>query len=195
MMAESGRATARRIAAYIAGRRGARSAGRGRRHGASVPRRLARRRDRRRRRAGRPHRARDRRRVEAAGGGRRCFSGAPPAAPFAALANGTLAHCLDFDDTYIGAVTHTSAPVWAATLALGEELGADEGAMLRAFVAGFETASRLGRGLGEAVTAHGFTAPACSAASAPPPPRPPCSGSTRTRRSTRSARRRRKPAA
>src|SRR5262245_14976122 len=47
-------------------------------------------------------------------------------APFAALANGTLAHCLDFDDTHIGATTHTSAPVWAATLAVGEEIGASE---------------------------------------------------------------------
>jgi 2-methylcitrate dehydratase PrpD len=82
--------------------------------------------------------------------------GGTAAAPFAALANGTLAHCLDFDDTHIGAVTHTSAPVWAATLALGEELGADEGTMLRAYVAGFETASRLGLGLGEVVTAHGW---------------------------------------
>jgi 2-methylcitrate dehydratase PrpD len=77
------------------------------------------------------------------------------AAPFAALANGTLAHCLDFDDTYVKAITHTSAPVWAATLALGEEIGADEAAMLSAFVAGFETAARIGSGLGEAVTARG----------------------------------------
>src|SRR5215471_10838727 len=83
------------------------------------------------------------------------FGGRSPA-PFAALANGTLAHCLDFDDTYVPAVTHTSAPVWAATLALGEEVGADETAMLRAFVAGFETASRLGDRLGEAVTARGW---------------------------------------
>src|SRR5439155_22423260 len=73
-----------------------------------------------------------------------------------ALANGTLAHCLDFDDTYVRAITHTSAPVWAATLALGEEIGADEAAMLSAFVAGFETAARIGSGLGEAVTARGW---------------------------------------
>src|SRR5439155_763024 len=72
------------------------------------------------------------------------------------LANGTLAHCLDFDDTYVKAVTHVSAPVWAATLTVGEEVGADEAAMLSAFVAGFETASRLGSGLGEAVTARGW---------------------------------------
>lgn len=83
------------------------------------------------------------------------FGGAA-AAPFAALANGTLAHCLDFDDTYVKAVTHTSAPVWAATLALGEELGADEGALLAAFVTGFEVAARIGSGLGEAVTARGW---------------------------------------
>ena len=90
------------------------------------------------------------------GGSTVLYGGRGAAAPFAALANGTLAHCLDFDDTHIGAVTHTSAPVWAATLALGEETGADETAMLRAYVAGFETASRLGRGLGEVVTARGW---------------------------------------
>ena len=78
------------------------------------------------------------------------------AAPFAALANGTLAHCLDFDDTYVAAVTHVSAPVWAAVLALGEETDADENAMLAAFVTGFEVASRAGSGLGEAVTARGW---------------------------------------
>jgi 2-methylcitrate dehydratase PrpD len=82
--------------------------------------------------------------------------GAAAAAPFAALANGTLAHCLDFDDTYVRAITHTSAPVWAATLALGEEIGANEAAMLSAFVTGFETAARIGSGLGEAVTARGW---------------------------------------
>src|SRR5258707_4593276 len=86
----------------------------------------------------------------------RVLFGGTAAAPFAALANGTLAHCLDFDDTYVKAITHTSAPVWAATLALGEEIGADEAAMLSAFVAGFETAARIGSGLGEAVTARGW---------------------------------------
>jgi len=89
-------------------------------------------------------------------GGATVLFGAPAAAPFAALANGTLAHCLDFDDTYVAAVTHVSAPVWAAVLALGEETGADETAMLAAFVTGFEVASRVGAGLGEAVTARGW---------------------------------------
>ena len=82
--------------------------------------------------------------------------GAPMAAPFAALANGTLAHCLDFDDTHMPSITHTSAPVWAATLALGESVGASEAQILRAFVVGFECATRAGTGLGQAVTARGL---------------------------------------
>ena len=75
---------------------------------------------------------------------------------FAALANGTLAHCLDFDDTYVPAVTHTSAPVWAAVLALAEARNAPEAAMLQAFVTGFEVAARVGHGLGQGLTARGL---------------------------------------
>lgn len=86
----------------------------------------------------------------------RILFGGTAAPPFAALANGTLAHCLDFDDTYVRAITHTSAPVWAATLALGEEIGADESTMLSAFVTGFETAARIGDGLGEPVSQRGW---------------------------------------
>lgn len=77
-------------------------------------------------------------------------------APAAALCNGTLAHCLDFDDTYVKGITHISAPVWAATLAVGEELDVDEDRMLRAYIAGFETAARAGYGMGEFVTARGW---------------------------------------
>ena len=94
------------------------------------------------------------------------FGGAA-AAPFAALANGTLAHCLDFDDTYVRAITHTSAPVWAAVLALDEETGADESTMLAAFVTGFEVAARIGEGSASRCRRVAGTAPACSAGSAP----------------------------
>ncbi|MEZ5855542.1 MAG: MmgE/PrpD family protein [Hyphomicrobiaceae bacterium] len=72
--------------------------------------------------------------------------GGTAAPALAALANGTLAHCLDFDDTHVGAITHTSAPVWAATLALGEERQASEHDMLRAFITGFEVATRAQSG-------------------------------------------------
>jgi 2-methylcitrate dehydratase PrpD len=90
------------------------------------------------------------------GGRATVLLGGSAAAPVAALCNGTLAHCLDFDDTYVKGITHVSAPVWAATLAVGEETGADEQAMLVAFVAGFEAAARAGYGLGELVTARGW---------------------------------------
>jgi len=76
----------------------------------------------------------------------------------AALANGTLAHCLDFDDTHVGSNTHTSAPVWAAALAMAEALDAPESAMLGAFVTGFEVAANLGHGMGQPLTARGWHA-------------------------------------
>jgi 2-methylcitrate dehydratase PrpD len=84
------------------------------------------------------------------------LQGGTAAAPIAALCNGTLAHCLDFDDTYVKGITHTSAPVWAAVSALGEELHATEEEMLTAFISGFEVSARAGGGLGEAVTARGW---------------------------------------
>lgn len=84
------------------------------------------------------------------------LQGGTASAAIAALCNGTLAHCLDFDDTYVKGITHTSAPVWAAVCALGEEVGATEEEMLRAFVTGFEVSARAGMGLGEAVTARGW---------------------------------------
>lgn len=82
--------------------------------------------------------------------------GGTAAAPVAALCNGTLAHCLDFDDTYMKGVTHISAPVWAATLAVGEDVGATEAEILTAYIGGFEAAARAGMGLGELVTARGW---------------------------------------
>ncbi len=82
--------------------------------------------------------------------------GGRAAPPMAALVNGTLAHCLDFDDTYVDSITHTSTPVWAATLALGTEMGASEDELLRAFVTGFEVVTRVGHGLGKELTARGW---------------------------------------
>jgi 2-methylcitrate dehydratase PrpD len=84
--------------------------------------------------------------------------GATAAAGSAALANGTLAHCLDFDDTHVGSNTHTSAPVWAATLAMSEAHDAAEAVMLRAFITGFEVAANLGLGMGQPLTARGWHA-------------------------------------
>ncbi len=73
-------------------------------------------------------------------------SKASMAAPLAAMVNGTLSHCLDYDDTHIPTAIHVSGPTWAAVLAAGAELGSSEELLLKAFVVGFEVAARLGAG-------------------------------------------------
>lgn len=69
---------------------------------------------------------------------------ATTAAPLAALANGALAHGLDFDDTHAASITHVSAVVLPAVLAVAEGQGAGGRAALIAAVAGYETIARLG---------------------------------------------------
>ena len=70
-----------------------------------------------------------------------------------ALINGTMAHCLDFDDTHVGSISHISGPVLATVLAIGTEISASPIEMFRAYLAGFEAGAKLGsEGLGVAVT-------------------------------------------
>ncbi|WP_025597716.1 MmgE/PrpD family protein [Burkholderia sp. WSM2230] len=63
----------------------------------------------------------------------------------AALANGYLIHGLDFDDTHPASIVHPSVACLPAALALAEANDASFGQMLAAYVAGMETAIRLGR--------------------------------------------------
>jgi 2-methylcitrate dehydratase PrpD len=67
-------------------------------------------------------------------------------APAAALVNGMLSHCLDYDDTHIPTALHASGPTWAAVLALGAERQSSETDLLKAFVCGFEVGASLGSG-------------------------------------------------
>ncbi len=64
----------------------------------------------------------------------------------AALVNGTMAHCLDFDDTHVGSLAHLSGPIWAAALSVGMARNAEPVEMLKAFVTGFEVGARIGNG-------------------------------------------------
>ncbi len=88
----------------------------------------------------------------------------------AAMINGTMAHCLDFDDTHVGSLAHLSGPAWAATLAVGSAQNAEPAEMLRAFVTGFEVGARIGGdGFGEALnkrTLHSTGFCGCFAAAA-----------------------------
>lgn len=63
----------------------------------------------------------------------------------AALANGMLAHALDFDDTHAAAIMHSSCMVVPAALALGEALHVPGRELLTSMVIGYQVAARLGR--------------------------------------------------
>ena len=70
------------------------------------------------------------------------------AAPLdAALINGTAAHALDFDDVSNSMGGHPSAPIVPALFALGEILDCTGRDFIAAYVAGFETETRIGRGV------------------------------------------------
>jgi 2-methylcitrate dehydratase PrpD len=74
-----------------------------------------------------------------------------------ALVNGTMAHCLDFDDTHVGSLAHLSGPTWAAVLALAADQGLSGQSALECFITGFEVGARLGNdNIGEALTERGF---------------------------------------
>ncbi|KGV95682.1 mmgE/PrpD family protein [Burkholderia pseudomallei ABCPW 30] len=74
-------------------------------------------------------------------------SDAKVAAPWAAMVNGTAAHVLEIDDNYYPALTHASAILVPALIALGEEIHADGHALLDAFIVGLEMHAFLGRGV------------------------------------------------
>jgi 2-methylcitrate dehydratase PrpD len=71
------------------------------------------------------------------------FGDRVPAAS-AAMANGTMAHALDFDDTHNESVIHVSAPVVSAALAAGQLTKADGKSVLAAAIAGAEITCRIG---------------------------------------------------
>ena len=74
----------------------------------------------------------------------------------AALANGTAAHALDYDDVCWAMNAHPSAVLWPTALAVGEAQSASGAAALVAYVAGFEAAADLGSILGNEHYAAGF---------------------------------------
>lgn len=74
-------------------------------------------------------------------------------APAAGLANGTLVHALDFDDTHAGGLVHATAVVLPAAFAVGEQVGATGRQVLDAAIVGYEVACRVA-----AAAPHGFHA-------------------------------------
>jgi 2-methylcitrate dehydratase PrpD len=74
----------------------------------------------------------------------------------AVLANGTLAHGLDYDDTLEEAIVHTGACCVTAALAAGEARHAGGGEVLAAIVAGVEVMAAVGRACPGAFHRRGF---------------------------------------
>lgn len=75
----------------------------------------------------------------------------------AALANGTFAHSLDFDDTYAnGPVLHPSAPVFSAVLAASEPEHASGREVITGYAVGLEVARRIGKAVNPRHYDHGF---------------------------------------
>lgn len=99
--------------------------------------------------------------------GRQLASGGPAtafgmatgaAAADAALVNGGLMHSLEFDDTHTGSIIHGSSVIAAAALAAGEAHGATGGAVLGAYVRGWEALARFGLAAPGRFHAQGFQA-------------------------------------
>lgn len=65
-------------------------------------------------------------------------------AQHAALANGTAAHALDYDDYILAMPGHPSVPVLPAVVAVAERLHASGAEALAAFLVGFEVEAKLG---------------------------------------------------
>jgi 2-methylcitrate dehydratase PrpD len=78
----------------------------------------------------------------------------------AALVNGAAGHALDYDDVNVAMPGHPSVAVLPGLLALAELRGSSGRDVLTAFVAGYETACRVGAALQPGHYAQGFHATA-----------------------------------
>ena len=78
----------------------------------------------------------------------------------AALVNGTASHALDYDDVNLAVPGHMSAAIIPGLLALAEQQGSSGAEFIAAFVAGYETACRIGKLVEPAHYANGFHATA-----------------------------------
>lgn len=74
----------------------------------------------------------------------------------AALANGTISHALDYDDTHFAHIGHLSVGIFPAAMAAGEEVDAGAAAVRDAFLLGAEAACRIGMVLGRVHYNRGF---------------------------------------
>jgi 2-methylcitrate dehydratase PrpD len=94
------------------------------------------------------------------GGPSSVVGGASAPAPWAALANGTAAHALDFDDNDIPAASHPSAVLVASIFALAETHNLRVEDALDAHIVGLEVMARVGEAVNMGHYAKGWHATA-----------------------------------
>jgi len=92
------------------------------------------------------------------------LAGGSAAPALAALANGALAHALDYEDTFDAAGLHPNAVAIPALLALAEAEEATLGALLTALAVGCDAACRIGLALPSDPAARGWYHPPMIAA-------------------------------
>lgn len=83
-------------------------------------------------------------------------TGARVPAPNAIIANGNMAHGIDFDDTHGEGLMHPSACVVPTALAVGEKVGASGEEVLTAIIAGIEVQTRIASAAAGMFHARGF---------------------------------------
>ncbi|HVH80603.1 MAG TPA: MmgE/PrpD family protein, partial [Stellaceae bacterium] len=76
----------------------------------------------------------------------------------AALANGAIAHALDYDDVNLAMPGHPSVAILPGLIALAEQRRSSGREVIAAFVAGYETACRIGMALRPGHYDRGFHA-------------------------------------
>jgi 2-methylcitrate dehydratase PrpD len=86
--------------------------------------------------------------------------GARLAAPWAALANGTAAHALDFDDNFDPGKAHATAVLVPPILAFAEQEKASGAACIDAYIAGLQILGRVGQGVNPIHRTRGWHATA-----------------------------------
>lgn len=74
----------------------------------------------------------------------------------AALANGTISHALDYDDTHFAHIGHPSVGIYPAALAIGESVDASLQTVCDAFLLGAEASCRFGMVLGRGHYQKGY---------------------------------------
>ena len=74
----------------------------------------------------------------------------------AALANGTISHALDYDDTHFIHIGHPSVGIIPAALAIAQQTHSNRNEWLDAALIGMEVSCRVGDWLGRSHYKHGF---------------------------------------